>query len=125
VPGGSSRSIHASSDDAKSQRRQAGAHRHHDVGLNSIVKNNVPASPRERWILWILDNCVRIVFTCTRRIAEQLLSVDRGFLAERFFGPLKDRKTRVVQINLEFGMGLNITVGTPTGKLQTIDLHRH
>ena len=41
-----------------------------------------------------------------------------------FKSRLNRTRTKVVQINLEFGVGLNLAADSPSGRLQMIDLHR-
>lgn len=94
-------------------------------GLNSIVKNNVPASPTRT--LDIMD----IGQVCADRFRVHNVELQSNYFPSTEMSWLKDfkarldkTKTRVVQINLEFGTGLNMGADTPSGRLQMIDLHR-
>jgi hypothetical protein len=94
-------------------------------GLNSIVKNNMPASPTRT--LDIMD----IGQVCADRYRVHNVELQSNYFPSTEMSWLKDfkarlgkTKTRVVQINLEFGAGYNMGADTPTGRLQMIDLHR-
>jgi hypothetical protein len=94
-------------------------------GLNSIVKDNQPPSPART--LEIMD----IGQVCADRFKVHNVSLQSNYLPATEMSWLKDfksrlakTKTRVVQVNLEFGAGYNMAAEAPAGRLQMIDLHR-
>lgn len=94
-------------------------------GLNGIVKNNQPPSPTRT--LDIMD----IGQLCADRFKVHAVSLQSNYLPSTEMSWLRDfkarldrTKTRVVQINLEFGAGYNMGADAPVGRLQMIDLHR-
>ncbi len=94
-------------------------------GLNSIVKNNMPAAPTRT--LDIMD----IGQVCADRFRVHNVELQSNYFPSTEMSWLKDfkdrlgkTKTKVVQINLEFGAGYNMGADTPSGRLQMIDLHR-
>ena len=94
-------------------------------GLNSIVKNNMPDSPTRT--LDIMD----IGQLCADRFRVHNVELQSNYFPSTEMSWLKDfkarldkTKTRVVQINLEFGAGYNMGAESPSGRLQMIDLHR-
>jgi hypothetical protein len=94
-------------------------------GLNSIVKNNVPESPTRT--LDIMD----IGQVCADRYRVHQVELQSNYFPSTEMSWLKDFKTRlsttrtrVVQVNLEFGTGYNMGADSPSGRLQMIDLHR-
>lgn len=94
-------------------------------GLNGIVKNNFPPSP-ERTI-----DIMDIGQLCADRYKVHQVELQSNYFPSTEMSWLKDfrtrlnkTKTKVVQINLEFGAGLQMTEATPSIRLQMIDLHR-
>jgi hypothetical protein len=94
-------------------------------GLNSIVKNNMPESPSRT--LDIVD----IGQLCADRWRIHSVELQSNYFPSTEMSWLKDfkarldkTKTKVVQINLEFGAGYNMSAASPSGRLQMIDLHR-
>ena len=94
-------------------------------GLNSIVKNNMPAAPTRT--LDIMD----IGQLCADRYHLHNVELQSNYFPSTEMSWLKDFKTRlgktktkIVQINLEFGAGLNMAAEPGSGRLQMIDLHR-
>src|SRR5437899_10657472 len=94
-------------------------------GLNSIVKNNMPASPTRT--VDIMD----IGQLCADRYRLHNVELQSNYFPSTEMSWLKDfkarlskTKTKIVQINLEFGTGLNMGAEAGSGRLQMIDLHR-
>ena len=94
-------------------------------GLNSIVKNNMPPSPART--LDIMD----VGQLCADRFRLHAVELQSNYLPSTEMSWLKDfkdrlarTKTKVVQINLEFGAGYNMGAEAGTQRLQMIDLHR-
>lgn len=94
-------------------------------GLNNIVKTNMPASPTRT--LELMD----IGQLCADRFRIHNVELQSNYFPSTEMSWLRDfksrlsrSKTKVVQINLEFGVGLNLAADTPSGRLQMIDLHR-
>jgi hypothetical protein len=94
-------------------------------GLNSIVKDNQPPSPTRT--LDIMD----IGQLCADRFNVHNISLQSNYLPSTEMSWLKDfksrmakTKSRIVQINLEFGAGYNMGADAAAGRLQMIDLHR-
>jgi hypothetical protein len=94
-------------------------------GLNSIVKNNMPASPART--LDIID----VGELCADRFHLHNVELQSNYFPSTEMSWLKDfkdrlnkTKTKIVQINLEFGTGLNMSAEAGSGRLQMIDLHR-
>jgi hypothetical protein len=94
-------------------------------GLNNIVKNNMPASPTRT--LDIMD----IGQVCADRYRVHQVELQSNYFPSTEMSWLKDfksrldkTKTKVVQVNLEFGAGYNMGADAPSGRLQMIDLHR-
>ena len=94
-------------------------------GLNTIVKNNQPPSPTRT--LDIVD----IGQLCADTFKVHNVSLQSNYFPSTEMSWLKDfksrlarTKSRIVQINLEFGAGYNMAAEAPAGRLQMIDLHR-
>lgn len=94
-------------------------------GLNSIVKNNFAPSPERT-----LDIMDMGQFAADHFGVHQI-SVQSNYFPSTEMSWLKDfksrlakTKTRLVQVNLEFGAGYNMGAEAPSGRLQMIDLHR-
>jgi hypothetical protein len=94
-------------------------------GLNTIVKTNQPPSPART--LDLMD----IGSLCADRFRVHQVELQSNYFPSTEMSWLKDfksrlakTKTRVVQINLEFGAGYNMGADSPSGRLQMIDLHR-
>jgi hypothetical protein len=94
-------------------------------GLNSIVKNNFAPSPDRT-----LDIMDMGQFAADQFGVHQI-SVQSNYFPSTEMSWLKDfksrlakTKTRLVQVNLEFGAGYNMGAEAPSGRLQMIDLHR-
>jgi hypothetical protein len=94
-------------------------------GLDRIVKNNRPASPERT--LDIMD----VGELCADRFHVHGVELQSNYFPETEMSWLKDfrarlnkTKTRVVQINLEFGAGMQLTADSPAGRLAMLDLHR-
>jgi hypothetical protein len=94
-------------------------------GLNNIVKTNMPASPTRT--LDLMD----IGQVCADRFHIHNVELQSNYFPSTEMSWLRDFKarmnktnTRIVQINLEFGVGLNLAADSPSGRLQMIDLHR-
>jgi hypothetical protein len=94
-------------------------------GLNSIVKSNMPATPERT--LEIMD----MGQFCADHFGVHQISLQSNYFPSTEMSWLKDfksrmakSKTRIVQINLEFGQGYNMSAAAPAGRLQMIDLHR-
>ena len=94
-------------------------------GLNSIVKSNMPASPERTLEIMDMGQFAADHFG-VHQISLQsnyFPSTEMSWLKD-FKARLDKTKTRVVQINLEFGTGYNMSANSPSGRLQMIDLHR-
>lgn len=94
-------------------------------GLDRIVKNNRPASPERT--LDIMD----IGQLCADRFHVHAVELQSNYFPSTEMSWLKDfrtrlnqTRTRIVQINLEFGAGMQLTADSPAGRLAMIDLHR-
>jgi hypothetical protein len=94
-------------------------------GLNSIVKNNMPPGPART--LDIMD----VGQLCADRFNLHAVELQSNYFPSTEMSWLKDfkdrlarTKTKVVQINLEFGAGYNMGAEAGTQRLQMIDLHR-
>ena len=94
-------------------------------GLNNIVRNNMPPSPTRT--LDIMD----IGQLCADRFHVHNVELQSNYFPSTEMSWLKDfksrvdkTKTRIVQINLEFGTGIQLDADSPSGRLQMIDLHR-
>ena len=94
-------------------------------GLNTIVKNNFPESPART--LDIMD----MGEFCADRFGIHQITLQSNYFPSTEMSWLKDfkarlakTKTRLLQINLEFGAGYNMGAESPSGRLQMIDLHR-
>ncbi len=94
-------------------------------GLNSIVKNNMPPGPART--LDIMD----VGQLCADRFKLHAVELQSNYFPSTEMSWLKDfkdrlarTKTKVVQINLEFGAGYNMGAEAGTQRLQMIDLHR-
>jgi hypothetical protein len=93
-------------------------------GLNNIVKTNMPPGPERT--LELMD----IGQFCADRFKVHNVELQSNYFPSTQMSWLKDfkarldkTKTRVVQINLELGTGLNMGVDTPSGRLSMVDLH--
>jgi hypothetical protein len=94
-------------------------------GLNSIVSNNMPPSPART--VDIMD----IGQLCADRFGVHQVELQSNYFPSTEMSWLRDfkarlarTKTRIVQINLEFGAGYNMGADAPSGRLQMLDLHR-
>jgi hypothetical protein len=94
-------------------------------GLDRIVKNNRPASPERT--LDIMD----VGQLCADRFHVHNVELQSNYFPATEVSWLKDfrarlnqTKTRIVQINLEFEAGMQLTAESPAGRLAMIDLHR-
>lgn len=98
-------------------------------GLNNIVKNNFPPSPeRTLDIMEFGELCADRYHVHQIELQSNYFpSTEMSWLAD-FKARLAKTKTKVVQVNLEFGMDFGdaaqATVASPAGRLQMIDLHR-
>jgi hypothetical protein len=94
-------------------------------GLNSIVKNNMPPSPART--LDIMD----VGQLCADKFGVHNVELQSNYFPSTEMSWLRDfkarlgkTKTKIVQINLEFGTGYNMSADAGTQRLQMIDLHR-
>ena len=94
-------------------------------GPNSIAKTNMPVAPGRT--LELMD----IGQFCADHFKIQNVELQSNYFPSTEMSWLRDFKTtldrtksKVVQINLEFGAGLNMAAESPSGRLQMIDLHR-
>lgn len=94
-------------------------------GLNSMIKDNQPASPTRTLELMEAGQFCADRFKVHRITIQSnyFPSTEMSWLKE-FKSRLARTKTRVEQINLEFGAGYNMSAEAPAGRLQMIDLHR-
>lgn len=94
-------------------------------GLNSIVKNNQPASPtRTLDIMDIGQFCAdRFKVHNVELQSNYFPSTEMSWLRD-FKSRLSKTKTKIVQINLEFGTGFNMGAEAGSPRLAMIDLHR-
>ena len=94
-------------------------------GLDRLVKNNRPASPERT--LDIMD----IGELCADKFHVHAVELQSNYFPSTEMSWLKDfrdrlnrTKTRVAQVNLEFGAGMQLTAQVPAERLAMIDLHR-
>jgi hypothetical protein len=94
-------------------------------GLNSIIKNNQPPSPTRT------IDIVDAGELCADRFGVHQISLQSNYFPstemswlKEFKARLDKTKTKIVQINLEFGAGYNMGADSMSGRLQMIDLHR-
>lgn len=94
-------------------------------GLNSIVKTNMPSAPERTLELTEFGELCADRFKVhnIELQSNYFPSTEASWLRE-FKARLAKTKTKVVQINLEFGAGYNMAADSPSGRLQMIDLHR-
>jgi hypothetical protein len=94
-------------------------------GLNSIVKNNMPESPARTLDIMDIGELSADKFGVhnVELQSNYFPSTEMSWL-KNFKSKLSRTKTKVVQINLEFGAGYNMSAETGTQRLQMIDLHR-
>ena len=111
---------------ASARRRQALAHRDHDVRPQQHRENQHAArlrsGPSSSWTFGQF---------CADRFKVHNIELQSNYFPSTEMSWLKDFKsrldktnTKVVQINLEFGAGYNMGADSPSGRLQMIDLHR-
>src|SRR5262245_9830659 len=94
-------------------------------GLNAIVKNNMPEGPGRTLDIMDIGQLAADKWRVhnVELQSNYFPSTEMSWLKD-FKARLDKTKTRVVQINLEFGTGLNAGAESPSGRLAMIDLHR-
>lgn len=94
-------------------------------GIDRLIKNNRPPAP-ERTI-----DIMDIGELCADKFKLHQVEMQSNYFPATEMSWLRDYKarlartrTRIVQINLEFGAGMQLTASEPALRLEMIDLHR-